>query len=577
MDDQPGPTGARTRPAAGSRDGAGRQGSPAADGNELALLRAAVEGGLDGMVVVSSDGVMVTSNRRFQEIWPIPAEVVASGSDEAALGRCWTSWSTRTPSWPRVHELYGTASGSARDELLLVDGRVLDRYGAALRDAQGDYISWAWYFRDVTTERAAVVDAGRLGALIAVAQRLADAGSEVDVLTVASGDGASVLGAAGAVLCLSEPGAARVRTLATGFFDAGLRAEVAELPADSPLRIVRVAVTGEPVFLADREEALRRFPAARDTYVRARSEGAAVVPLTSHGRTIGSLAVVLEVPHPWRAADRALLQALAALTAQALDRLRAHQAEQEATREIRRLGEALQRSLLTPLPRVHGDADPPQDVADLGHGDRSCPVVADHVADDQRHAPVGSGEGVVPVPAHLRGPGGRLVPGGELQQVRSLRPERCCPPWTVRCGGWGSRRWPPRCCARRRRTRTVRSPGRSGCAGPTPGTRLRCSSTRTAPRSSSFPSPSCCWACSRIGPGPTTRSPWLPGLPSCCTPTASWSAGTRSWTTAWTGCGRPPPIGTGSHRSSCATPCWTACLPAEPDDDVALLAVRVAS
>lgn len=42
---------------------------------------------------------------------------------------------------------------------------------------------------------------------------------------------------------------------------------------------------------------------------------------------------------------------LAALTAQALDRLRAHQAEQEATREIRRLGEALQRSLLTPLPR----------------------------------------------------------------------------------------------------------------------------------------------------------------------------------------------------------------------------------
>ncbi len=52
------------------------------------------------------------------------------------------------------------------------------------------------------------------------------------------------------------------------------------------------------------------------------------------------------MPHPWHPADRALLQALAALTAQALDRLRAHQAERDATREIRRLGEALQRRVV---------------------------------------------------------------------------------------------------------------------------------------------------------------------------------------------------------------------------------------
>jgi serine phosphatase RsbU (regulator of sigma subunit) len=66
-----------------------------------------------------------------------------------------------------------------------------------------------------------------------------------------------------------------------------------------------------------------------------------------HGTTIGSLAVAFERPHPWLASDRALLQALAALTAQALDRLRAYCAEREATREIRRLAETLQRSLLT--------------------------------------------------------------------------------------------------------------------------------------------------------------------------------------------------------------------------------------
>jgi len=125
---------------------------------ELALLRAAVEGGLDGMVVVSGSGTMIASNQQFQQMWPIPKDVVASGSDEAALQSVLDKLVDPDGFLARVRELYADRSGSARDELLLRDGRIFDRYGTGLRDEDGSYIGWAWYFRDVTAERAVVRD-----------------------------------------------------------------------------------------------------------------------------------------------------------------------------------------------------------------------------------------------------------------------------------------------------------------------------------------------------------------------------------------------------------------------------------
>ena len=315
------------------------------------LLRAAIEGGLDGLVVVSADGVMISSNEMFQQIWPIPPEIIASGDDDAALASVLDKLVDPDAFLDRVRGLYAQASGSSRDELLLLDGRVLDRYGAALRDPDGGYIGWAWYFRDVTAERAAAVDAERLGALIAVAQALGHAASEGEVLSVVAGRGASVIGASGASLTLTGPDPGLVRVLATDNFDEQLLTDVATLPADFGLPQVRVITTGESLFLVDRAEAVGLCPQAQDAYLRGHVEGSAAVPLVAHGRTFGALAVAFETPQPWRESDRALVLALAALTAMALDRLQAQRAEQAATREIRRLSETLQRSLLTALPQ----------------------------------------------------------------------------------------------------------------------------------------------------------------------------------------------------------------------------------
>ena len=319
--------------------------------DELQLLRAAVEGGLDGMVVVSADGVMVTYNQRFHEMWPIPADVVASGSDAAALASVLDKLEDPDAFLARVRELYDRASGTSREDLQLRDGRTFDRFGTALRDEDGAYIGWAWYFRDVTEERAAAADAARHGALVAVAQALGDAQSEDDVLQVVGGLGVAALAAHGAALCLSPGETGPLRVLATSDFDDDVRAEVAELPRDFPIPIAAVAGGAEPLFLPDRAAAVALFPAAEDLYVRTGTDGSAAVPLVSHGSAFGALAVAYAHPHSWRRPDRDLLLALASLTAQAIDRIRAQDAEEKAADQVRRLSESLQRSLLAAPPQ----------------------------------------------------------------------------------------------------------------------------------------------------------------------------------------------------------------------------------
>jgi PAS domain S-box-containing protein len=260
-----------------------------------------------------------------------------------------------------VQAVLGTAietAGTVDVEFRVVwpDGSVRWLYGRgqALVDESGEVVRLIGTNMDVTEQRRAAqeraADAQRMAGLVAVAQALGDAQSEFEVLEVVTGRGVALLGAQGGVLCLADSDGRRVRALTTSFFGDEVRAEVAELPADFPLPMIHATVTGTAHFLADRAAAVALFPSGEELYVRARTEGSAAVPLRGGGRVFGSLSVAFDGPHSWRAADRELLEAFAALTAQALERIRARDAEREATQASRRLSETLQRSLLTALP-----------------------------------------------------------------------------------------------------------------------------------------------------------------------------------------------------------------------------------
>lgn len=122
---------------------------------QTALLQAQAEASMDGMLVVSPAGDIVSYNRRFVEMWPIPEDVVASGSDEAALRSVLDKVVDPHAFLQRVQDIYAGSCGPSRDEILLRDGRVFDRYGAPLRADDGASYGWAWYLRDVTEQRRA--------------------------------------------------------------------------------------------------------------------------------------------------------------------------------------------------------------------------------------------------------------------------------------------------------------------------------------------------------------------------------------------------------------------------------------
>ncbi|TNM67358.1 GAF domain-containing protein [Streptomyces sp. NP160] len=191
--------------------------------------------------------------------------------------------------------------------------------------------------------------AQRQATLVAIAQALADADTQADVLTVLSGWGASLLGASGCGLCLLETGATHVVTSVTDSY-AEVGARFQRVPADFPLPAIRSAATGQAFFLADRQETDAVLPGAAALYADAGVEASAAVPLRGRGQLLGCLTVGFAEARAWTVEERDLLRAFAALTAQALDRIAAHSAERAALAAASGIAETLQRSMLTAPP-----------------------------------------------------------------------------------------------------------------------------------------------------------------------------------------------------------------------------------
>ncbi|MBW3649746.1 MAG: SpoIIE family protein phosphatase [Actinobacteria bacterium] len=142
-------------------------GSQPMDGDpRLALALAQAEASPDGLLVVSPDGRMVFWNERFLEIWRFSAELLSTGDDDAALRCAMQRVADPEGFLRRVKGAYAAPDGPVQDEIELLDGRILDRYGAPLRSPEGDYLGWAWYFRDVTFHRRAERDLRELAATL---------------------------------------------------------------------------------------------------------------------------------------------------------------------------------------------------------------------------------------------------------------------------------------------------------------------------------------------------------------------------------------------------------------------------
>ncbi|NAZ85842.1 ATP-binding SpoIIE family protein phosphatase [Kineococcus indalonis] len=232
-------------------------------------------------------------------------------------------------------ELVGRRPAEAVPALLTADGR-LPGTSAPVRDGAGR--------TRFTLHR---LD-GPATTLAELSLRLTGAGSLEEIEHLVVEEGLAVLGVDGGGLASPVEGGGWRLTGSTGL-DEGIRAEHALVPADSPLPVCHSARTGERVVLPDPAAAEAFAPVMREVVERTGRRAWTSLPLLHEGRPIGALAVAWREEHRSDEAELAVVEACAAHCARALARVLQRREHLSAAE---RMGQVLQRSLLT-RPPVH--------------------------------------------------------------------------------------------------------------------------------------------------------------------------------------------------------------------------------
>lgn len=136
---------------------------------QRALLEAQSEAAMDGILLVSPEGKLLSYNRRFIEMWNIPPKVLESRSDESALQSVLDKLASPEEFLHKVVALYKHREETNRDEVFLKDERIFDRYTAPVTGANGEYYGRVWFFRDITQRKRAEENLSETRALLSAA------------------------------------------------------------------------------------------------------------------------------------------------------------------------------------------------------------------------------------------------------------------------------------------------------------------------------------------------------------------------------------------------------------------------
>lgn len=196
---------------------------------------------------------------------------------------------------------------------------IAERAGLALRSARRYAAERAW--------------ARREAALQEVAAALSAAPTPAEVARVVVEQGCMAVGSARGALRLLSADGATLNLIDGEWLLARGAPAVEALRLDQATAHGLAAMTGEPVWLPTRAEWLRRFPGsplAPTGGDAARS--AMVLPLTAHGRRIGTLGFTFTEERAFSPDEQAFALTLAGYAAQALERALLYAAEQERAR-----------------------------------------------------------------------------------------------------------------------------------------------------------------------------------------------------------------------------------------------------
>jgi len=307
----------------------------------LSLYSATLESTADGVLVVDLQGTIRSFNRRFVDLWSIPAKILGERDEERCTRHQVDQFKDPAKALARIQEIHATPEKDSVDVLELRDGRFLERLSQPQRI--GDRIvGRVWNYRDLT-EKIWGEQALQLTRELALA--LTEARGLTQALDIALSRVAEATGWALAQAWLPAVDGRTLECSRAWFGSAGplqsfhehslgVRFEAGVgLPG-------RVWKTGKPVWLPDVRDAPNspRAPAARKATLGA----ALAVPVLAHGEVVGVLEFFLREP---RTEDVRLAQLVAAVAAQlgiVVQKKRAEQALAEQAEELARINQDLE-------------------------------------------------------------------------------------------------------------------------------------------------------------------------------------------------------------------------------------------
>ncbi|MDD5130638.1 MAG: diguanylate cyclase, partial [Candidatus Omnitrophica bacterium] len=118
----------------------------------LSLLKATLDASTDGILVVDLKGKIVSSNRKFFELWHIPDKLLLAKNDKDLLEYVMNQLTDPKAFISQVQRLYDSPEEKSSDTLVFKDGRVFDRFSIP-QMINNQVVGRVWSFRDVTQNK----------------------------------------------------------------------------------------------------------------------------------------------------------------------------------------------------------------------------------------------------------------------------------------------------------------------------------------------------------------------------------------------------------------------------------------